>query len=239
MSLKLALGKRGLEEGGADDLSRSLVTSHDPTCAASEAYRVLRTNLLYSLVDLPPKVIVTTSPGPHEGKSTTCANLAVVLTQAGKQVLLVDCDLRRPVVHKVFGLRNFRGLVSVLAGEHSLQDVSHEPLPGLKVVTVGPVPPNPAEHLGSRRFAELLDGARAEFDYVLLDAPPTELVTDPAIVSTQSDGVLLVLDAQSTRKGAVRQAMRSLEGVGANVIGTVMNNVKASRGGYYGYGHEY
>jgi receptor protein-tyrosine kinase len=159
-----------------------------------------------------------------------------VLAQAEKRTLLVDCDLRKPVVHKLFGLRNVQGIVNVLVGEHSLSEVWQEPLQGLKVVTTGPIPPNPAELLGSRRFAEFLASIRKDFDYVLIDAPPVQLVSDPAILASQGDGVLLVIDAQETRKGAVRQAMRSLEAVGAVVLGTVMNNVKVSKSGYYGYG---
>lgn len=217
------------------DFSGRLVTIMDPNSVASEAYRTVRTNLLYSLVDLPLQVVVMTSPGPQEGKSTTCANLGVTLAQADKRTLILDCDLRKPVLHKIFGLRNVYGIVNVLAGEWKIEEVWHEPLLGLKVVTVGPVPPNPAEILSSQRFADFLERVRKDFDYVLVDAPPIELVSDPAILATQGDGVLLVLDAQKTRKGAVRRSMRSLEAVGANVLGTVMNNVRAGRSSYYRY----
>jgi receptor protein-tyrosine kinase len=222
---------------GAEELASRLVTVLDSTSAASEAYRTLRTNLLYSLVDPPPKVIVLTSPGPGEGKSTTCANLGVALAQAGKDVLIVDCDFRKPVMHKFFGARNLQGVVDVLAGERNLQEVWRQQVEGLKVLPVGTIPPNPAEVLGTQRFTNFLAGVRAEFDYVLVDAPPVGLVSDPAILATQGDGVLLVLDAQNTSKGSVRQAMRSLETVGARVLGTVMNNVKAPRDGYYHYGY--
>lgn len=219
-----------------NDLSGRLVTIMDPTSVASEAYRTLRTNLLYALVDNPPKVIVLTSPGPQEGKSTTCANLGIVLAQADMRTLIVDCDLRKPVVHKVFGLRNIRGIVDVLVGQHGVQEVWQEPLLGLKVLPVGPLPPNPTELLSSRRFASFLESIRKEFDYVLVDAPPIGLVSDPAVLATQGDGVLLVVDSQKTRTGALRESMRSLDAVGANVLGTVMNNIKKSKGDYY-YGY--
>jgi capsular exopolysaccharide synthesis family protein len=222
----------------AEELASRLVTIVEPNGVASEAYRTLRTNLIYSLADAPPKVVVLTSPSPGEGKSTTCANLGVVLSQAGKEVMIVDCDFRKPVMHKFFGLRNFQGAVDVLVGERRLEEVVKEPIEGLRVVPVGPIPPNPSEILGSQRFTNFLSGARMEFDYVLVDAPPVGLVSDPAILATQGDGVLLVLDAQNTRKGSVRHAMRSLEAVRANVLGTVMNNVSASKGGYY-YGYTY
>jgi receptor protein-tyrosine kinase len=159
-----------------------------------------------------------------------------VLAQADKRTLIVDCDLRRPVIHKVFDLRNIDGLTNVLTGERELPEVWREPLKNLTVLTVGPIPLNPAEVLGSRRFSQFLDRVRREFDYVLLDAPPTHLVSDPMVLASQGDGVLLVLDAQNTGKGAVRKSLRSLEAVGANILGTVMNNQEGSNvGGYYRY----
>jgi capsular exopolysaccharide synthesis family protein len=225
-----------------EELAARLVTVAEPTSVASEAYRTLRTNLLYSLMDTPPKVLVLTSPGPGEGKSTTCANLGVVLSQAGKEVLVIDCDFRKPVMHKFFGMRNLQGVVDVLRGERRVEDVWGEPVQGLRVIPVGSIPPNPTEILGTKRFADLLAELRQRFDYVLVDAPPVGVVSDPIILATQADGMLFVLDAQNTRKASVRQAMRSLEGVGAKVLGTVMNNVKASQSGYYygytHYGHE-
>ncbi|CAN5808015.1 CpsD/CapB family tyrosine-protein kinase [soil metagenome] len=231
-------GRRERKEAKSGDLSGRLVTILAPNSLASEAYRTLRTSLIYTRVDTRPKTIVVTSHGPREGKSTTCANLAVVLAQAGKNTLLLDCDFRNPVVHKIFNLRNLTGIVDVIVDRRSLQEVAHEPLAGLKVATVGYPPPNPSEIAGSRRFAEFMSQMRRDFEYVLIDAPPVGLVADPLVLASQGDGVVLVLDAQNTRKGAVRQAMRSLEGVGARVLGTVMNNVKKARGGYY-YGSTY
>jgi len=163
----------------------------------------------------------------------------VVLAQAGKTVLIVDCDFRKPIMHKFFGLRNLQGMVDVLVEERSLQEVTKEPIEGLTVVPVGRIPPNPTELLGNQRFANFLTSVRREFDYVLIDAPPVGLVSDPAILATQGDGVLLVLDAQTTRKSSVRQAMRSLDTIGANVLGTVLNNVKALNGDYYRYEYKY
>src|SRR5215208_4754907 len=166
-----------------------LVTILDPTNAVSEAYRALRTNLLYGLVDTPPKVIVLTSPGPGEGKSTTCANLAVVLAMAGKSVLLFDCDFRKPTLHKIFELRNLHGIVDILVGERELTEVWKEPVEGLMVVPAGPIPPNPAEVLGAQRFSELLASEREQFDYVLIDTPPIGVVSDAAILARQGDGI--------------------------------------------------
>jgi len=157
----------------------------------------------------------------------------VALAQADRSTLIVDCDLRRPIVHKIFGLHNDRGIVAILADERSWREVCQEPLPGLKVIAVGPIPPNPTELLSSRRFAEFLDQARQEFDYVLIDTPTTNLFPDSAVVAAQGDGVLLVLDARDIRKGAVLRAIRRLQTVGATVLGTIINDAKASKGGYY------
>lgn len=224
--------------GGGGNSGR-LVTVSDPDSTISEAYRTLRTSLLYSLVDNPPRLITVTSPGPREGKSTTCSNLAVTLAQAGKSTVLLDCDLRRPVLQEIFQLRNIRGVADVLASERPIERVWHETIENLKVVTTGAVPPNPAELLGSERFSELLRRLRGQFDYVLIDAPPVQSVSDPAIIASQSDGVLLVLDAQNTRKRSVRRSIQTLEAVGGIVIGTVLNNVKASDVEHYGYTGSY
>jgi capsular exopolysaccharide synthesis family protein len=233
------------EKADTDELAGHLVSVLDPMSAATEAYRSLRTNLLYAAVlDERPKVIVLTSPGQGEGKSTTCANLGVVLAQAGKEVLIVDCDFRKPVMHRFFGLRNLYGIVEVLIGERQLQEVWKQPMERLHVINVGRIPPNPTELLSTRRFAEFLASFREKFDYVLVDAPPIGLVSDAAILATQGDGILFVADAQNTRKGSVRQAIRSLKAVGANVLGTVMNNVKIVKSSYsyyatyYTYGSE-
>ena len=228
--------RRTRQDEESNHLRERLVTTLEPNSAGSEAYRSLRTNLIYAVVDKPPKVIVLTSPAPREGKTTVCANLGVVLAQANKRTIILDCDFRKPTVHKIFGIRNIFGVTDVVVGERSLPEVSQEIMAGLEVAPVGPLPPNPAELLSSQRFSELLVGLRREFDYVLVDAPPVEAVSDPLILASQGDGVFLVFDAQKTRKAAVQRSMRSLEDVGANVLGTVMNNVKKTKGGGYYYG---
>ena len=227
------LEKQAQKETSSHDLSGRLVTLLEPDGASSEAYRALRTSLLYAVVDTPPKVVVVTSHGPSEGKSTVCANLGVALAQAGKNTLLVDCDFRKPVMHKIFGMRSARGVVDVLVGERGLQEACGEPLPNLKVLVAGVAPPNPGELLASRRLSAFLVAAREEFDYVLVDSSPVGLVSDAAVLATQGDGVLLALDAQRTRKADVRRAVRALRAVGANVLGTVMNNVKGTNSVYY------
>jgi capsular exopolysaccharide synthesis family protein len=220
-------------DGEDKDFSRHLVALTEPRSPAAETYRTLRTNVLYGFIDDPPRTIVLSSPGSGEGKSITCANLGLVLAQAGKNTLIVDCDMRKPAMHKIFGLHNTKGLTDILSEELKLDEVWQEPLENLKVITVGIVPFNPAELLGSRRFAEFLSRARGEFDYVLMDSSPLQFVSDPIVLASQADGVLLVFDAQNTHKRAVMQSIRSLEAIGANVLGTVMNGVKASERDYY------
>jgi capsular exopolysaccharide synthesis family protein len=186
----------------------------------------------------PPAVVVLTSPGPSEGKSTTCANLGVALAQAGHKTLIMDCDLRGPLLHKVFGLSNAYGLVDVLTNGHDLEDLLREPpLTNLNVVTAGPIPPNPTELLGSGRFSEVVREARERFDYVLLDSPhllaagPSSMgpFADPLELDSRADCVLLVLDAQGTTRNALRQAMQTLESAESSVLGLVVNNVEPTR----------
>jgi capsular exopolysaccharide synthesis family protein len=219
-----------------DGASRDLVTVHDPSGRASEAYRMLRTNLFYALIDSPPKIIVLTSANAGDGKSTTTANLGVTLAQAGKSVLTLDCDLRDPRLHSIFDVSNSRGLVDILAAGDKVEEVWREPAPLVKLICAGPLPPNPAELLSSRRLAEFLAEMRRRFDYVLVDTPPVG-VSDSAVLAANGDGVLLVVDSQRTRKGPLRQALRTLRGVGANVLGTVMNNFEVPKGGTTKYGH--
>jgi capsular exopolysaccharide synthesis family protein len=221
-------------EGFSEGHSLGLMTLTEPAGAVSEAYRTLRTKIFYSATDNPPKVILITSPSSLAGKSTTCANLGVVMAQAGKSTLVVDCDLRRSALHKIFGLRNTYGLMNVLAQEGEPQEFWHEPLKGLHVLTSGPLPPSPTEVLSSQLVAGFLEQARRKFDYVLLDTPPTPLVSDSAILAPQADGVLLVVDVERTRKGSLRKAIQSLEIVGAHFLGTVVTNAAAaSRDSHY------
>jgi polysaccharide biosynthesis transport protein len=239
MIRRLAKADRGLSSDDARySPSDTLVALQDPTGAASEAYRMLRTNLIYSRVDTPPKVIVLTSAGRDEGKSITTANLGVTLAQAGKVTLILDCDLRKPVQHKIFNTRSIGGLIDVLVGERDPQEVWQEPIPELKLMPAGAPPPNPAEMLTSRRLADFLGQMKQKFDYVLVDTPPVGLASESPALAAIADGVLLVLDSKHTRKGSLRQALRRLENVGANVLGTVMNKYDAPRGrttddGYY------
>jgi capsular exopolysaccharide synthesis family protein len=197
-----------------------------------EPYRILRINLLRAVADAPLKVILVTSPGPAEGKSTTCANLGAVLAQAHKNTLIMDGDLRKPSMHKFFGVDNLFGVVDVLSGELNLSEVWEEPLPKLKMLSSGPLLPDSAQLLDSERFAELVYLARQQFDCVLVDSPAMGSVFDPMIIAAHVDAVLLVLDSK-TRKESLRNAVRGLEAVGANILGTVINNVEKAKSSHH------
>jgi capsular exopolysaccharide synthesis family protein len=212
-----------------DDAQAQLDLNSEPDGVVSEAYRTLRTNLLHSFVDGPPRVIVLASPVAAKKHSSACGNLAVSFAHVGKRTLVVDCDLRRPFVHKLFGLRNLYGLTDVLAGGSRLQDVWQEPLPGLRVLTAGAPTPGAVDLLESNEFEALLGLMRQEFDIVLIDVPSLETVSDAAVLATKGDGVLLLLDARDTRKAPVRRAVNELRTVGANVLGTVLCDADTGR----------
>lgn len=219
-----------------EDERQKLVTLSDPRSPAAEAYRSLRTNLEFSSLDEPLRTMVVTSPAPEAGKSTTLANLAVTLAQAGRQVILVDCDLRRPSLHEIFGISNSTGLTSVILDDTtSALPLRETGVAGLRLLTSGPLPPNPAELLGSRRMADLIRSLCEQADMVLFDAPPVIAVTDAAILASQVDGVLLVLKAGVTRREHAQRARAALDKVNARLVGTVLNNVKldTSLYGYY------
>jgi capsular exopolysaccharide synthesis family protein len=215
----------------------NLITLTDPRNPVVEAFRTLRTNLEFSSLDHPVKTLVVTSPGDGEGKSTTLANLAVTTAQSEKTVCLIDCDLRRPSLHHLFGLSNEVGLTSMIRDD-SLRDappLQATSVPGLRVLTSGPLPPNPSELLGSRRMEEIIASLSRQADIVLFDAPPITMVTDAAVLATKVDGVLLVVSAGHTRREHARRAKALLEKVNARLVGVVLNNVSFDAGlrGYY------
>jgi non-specific protein-tyrosine kinase len=214
----------------------NLVTLSNPRAPASEAYRALRTNLIFSGLREPLHTLVVTSPAPEEGKSTALANLAVTLAQGGKRTIVVDCDLRRPSQHDIWGIAREPGLTTmVLEGlkEAPLVEVGIE---NLKVLTSGPLPSNPADLLGAPRMDEIVEQLKKKADMVLFDAPPVIAVTDATLLAAKLDGVLLVLRARSTRRDHAERAKELLERVGVRIVGTVLTNAQVDTqiGGYYG-----
>jgi capsular exopolysaccharide synthesis family protein len=215
----------------------TLITLTDPRSPVSEAYRSLRTNLEFFSLDEPIRTLVVTSPGAEEGKSTVLANLAVVLAQGGKRVILADCDLRRPTQHTLFGLDNTTGLTTMMVDETAQSEppLRKTSVDGLRVLPAGPSPPNPAELLGSRRMKEAMAALLEQADLLLFDAPPVLAVTDALVLAVQADGVLLVVKAGSTKREHVQQAKERLERVNARIVGSVLNNAPtdSTLEGYY------
>ena len=212
-----------------------LISLRDPRAPASEAYRTLRTNIQFSSLDKALHTLLATSTAPDEGKSTTLANLAVTMAQAEQRVILVDCDLRRPTLHTLFGLNNDAGLTSMILSQDDVPPLQETGVPGLRLLASGPLPPRPADILGSRRMEAVIARLRAEADIVLFDTPPVVAVTDAAVLATKVDGVLLVFQAGKTSRDRARRAREMLEKVKANIIGVVLNNAEVDQGyGYYG-----
>ena len=219
------------------DSDKELVALNDSRSPAVESYRLLRTNLQFVAVNHPLDTMLITSPSPTEGKSITVANLAVAIAQADKKTIIIDADLHRPRQHRLFSLPNNVGVTTALLAEHPdpsdlLQTTG---VPNLRVLTSGPLPPNPAELLGSDRMKELLKHLAEQADVVILDSPPATVLSDAMILSTQSDGVLLVLDVGQTRRDAARRAVESLRQVNARLVGALLNRVPTKGGGYYYY----
>ena len=216
--------------------SRKLVASFDPKAPVSEQFRTIRTNIEFSGVDEQIQVIMVTSSGPMEGKSTTTANLAVVFAQQDKKVLLVDADLRKPTVHYTFNQTNTFGLTSVLSGQAQLNSTAHvTDIPNLSVLTSGPIPPNPAELLGSKSMAKFIDEARENYDMILFDTPPILAVTDAQVLGTQCDGSVLVVFSGKTEMDHAKKAKELLAATKSKLLGAVLNGKKLQNSDYYYY----
>lgn len=216
---------------------RRLITVEEPRSPISEAYRVLRTNIQFSAIDQEIQVLTVTSTQPNEGKTTTVANLAVAYAQDGKRVLLIDADLRKPTLHRIFRCTNRKGLTNVLAHLGSMEDeLTKTFVDNLYLLSAGPKPPNPAEMLSTKRMSMLLKQLRQQFDIVLIDTPPALALTDAQVVAAQSDGVLLVVHAGKTKRELVRKCKANLQYVKANLLGVVLNNqTKKEMNSYYYY----
>jgi capsular exopolysaccharide synthesis family protein len=190
--------------------------------------------------DHPFQTLLVTSAGPSEGKTTVASCIAVAMAHAGHRVVLLDCDMRRPRVHKVFGLSNDLGVTTALIDLESIGEIIHDTVvPNMKVICTGPIPPNPSELLHSDAFARLLADLKVRFDRIIIDSPPIVPVTDAAILGTQVDGTILVVRAFKTSRDLVRRAKRTLNDVGARIIGSVLNAVELNRPEYGHYRYQY
>jgi protein-tyrosine kinase len=214
--------------------SSSLIAHSEPKSPAAEAYRSLRTSIQFAGLDHKCRSIVVTSSSPGEGKSTTVANFGVVMAQTGARMCLVDSDLRRPTLHRIFGLSNSRGLTTALLEGLALKDIAQPTLvPNLFVVTSGPLPPNPAELVGSNRMRESLETGVTDFDMVLLDSPPVVSVADAVALASFTDGVVLVVQTGKVPHEVIRRAAGNIQAVKGRILGVVMNAVNLKRDGYY------
>jgi polysaccharide biosynthesis transport protein len=218
---------------------RDLVVHLEPRSTAAECCRTIRTNITFQSADKPLRTLAITSAMPKDGKTTIAISIATTLAQSGRRVLLVDTDMRKPRLHRVFKLGSSQGVTTVLAGEATIDEVARDTgIPGVSLMPCGPLPPNPSELLHTRRFAEVIEEARSKYDIVIFDTPPLGAVTDPAVISTQVDGTIMVVRSGATTRNGVDAALRQLHSVSAKLIGIVLNGVDltdSNYGSYYAY----
>ena len=216
------------------DTSQELIAFNYPRSTASESYRGIRTNILFSSAESVPQVILITGVGPQEGKTITTANLAVTMAQADSKIVILDCDMRRANVHKVFGTANDHGISNLLVGNSNMREaILHTRIPNLDVIPCGPIPPNPSELLGSTRMTTLLNSLRKHYAHILIDSPPSIAVTDAVVLSKSVDGVILVIRAGYTAKEIIKSGIAQFGAVGTHILGVVLNGVDMSRDRYH------
>lgn len=228
----------GFPKGSERGPDRDLVVHLNPNSPYAEACRTVRTNLLFMSAGKPQRIVQFTSPGPIEGKSTSCVNLAIAMAQNGQRVLVIDADLRRPVVHRILGVSNERGLSTLLATDARWEEVVQSTaIEGLSVLPSGPIPPNPVELLHAEKFRKLLEELSRHFDRILVDSPPVFAAADAAVISSLVDGVVFVARYKKTTKEMARRTLRSLEDVNAPILGVLINAVdlKSQEYSYYTY----
>ena len=219
----------------------SLIMQKNPKSPSAEAFRTLKTNIQFASFDKPVQTILVTSPGPSEGKSTTASNLAMAMSEGGKSVILIDCDLRKPSIHRKFKISNQKGISSILAGEYDLSEATTRLNDSLTILTTGIIPPNPVELISSNKMKKFVLDLKNDYDYIIIDAPPVLAVTDAQLLSTYADGTILVVSSGETDKGAVIKAKDLLDNVKAKILGIVLNKLDVKQGkrysknGYYGY----
>jgi len=238
----LPIAQKTQRSNGNGNGRELLINTEGPSLQA-EAYRHLRTSVLLSTAGRPPRTLLVTSSMPSEGKTTTVVNMATVLAQTDSQVLVIDADMRRPRLHQVFGMENRAGLSSVLSSEISenelLSVISRYKDSNIHLLPSGPIPPNPAELLGSEQMRHLIDKASGQFKYVIIDSPPIASFTDGVLISSIVDGVLLVVQGGKTSRQVVKRTRQMLHEIGAKVIGVVLNKIDLRSQEYYYYHQDY
>lgn len=215
------------------------IVMREPTSPVTENYKAMRTALLLSSADRPQRKILVTSMGPEEGKTTTSVNLAMAIAQSEYKVLLIDADLRKPRIHKVFGLNNGKGLSTYLAGASDMKVMQKGPLPNLDVIPSGPIPPNPSELLSSNRMNEMIAALGKDYDFVICDSPPLLSVADSLMLSKALDGTIIVTRAGATTYDMIKRGLKSLADLKAHVLGVVINGMDVKKGDKYHYYNYY
>ena len=217
----------------------AVYVAKEPRSPVSEAFRSLRTNIEYTNVENPPNTIMIASANPSEGKTTVAVNLAMVFSQSGKDVVLVDADMRRPMVHRYMGLSNRVGLSDAILDSGSTKAVEHPwKDTSLSVITSGSLPPNPSELLSSQNMVRFIENLNQENHVSIIDSPPF-LVADATVLAANVDGVILVVQPGKTRTSSVAASIEQLDRVNANILGVVFNRIPRNRGYYYGGYHQY
>lgn len=217
-----------------------LISIKDPKSPVAESYRTLRTNIKFSSFDKKIQSILITSSGTGEGKSTTAANLAIVMAQSGNNTIIIDCDQRRPNTHKLFGVSNEVGLSNFIVGTIGFNEVIQKTeVENLHILTSGTRPPNPSELISSNKMMGFVEELKKEYDYIILDSPPVIPVTDAQLLASYADGCLLVVSSGEVEKEAVIKAKDLLNKVNAKIIGVILNKLEVREKGYYGYYYHY
>lgn len=216
--------------------NKQLITVVHPKSPIAESYRTLRTNIHFSSFDKKVKTIVITSSGPGEGKSTTCANLAVVIAENGYKTVLIDCDQRRARLHKLFNTSNEKGLSDFLVDNIQFSEaVQKTEIPNLNIITSGTRPPNPSELVASEKMKKFIEDLKEDYDYIILDTPPITVVTDAQLISAYADGCVLVVASAEVEKAAAIKAKELLEKVNAKILGVVLNKMDVKQKEYSRY----
>ena len=234
------LPEAGSANESDDQYSDGLIALNNPKATASEAYRGIRTNILFSSADVSPQVILISSSAPGEGKTITAANLAVVMAQMGNKVLLIDCDMRKPKLNKVFEVSRDKGMSNVLVGGCEIAAaIVPTKVPHLDIISSGPLPPNPSEIIGSNRMAAVMQELRGRYERIIIDSPPITAVTDSAILAKHADGVIVVIRCAETHLEIIKNGLAQLHSVNARIFGAILNCVNMGRESYYYYQYHY
>jgi capsular exopolysaccharide synthesis family protein len=229
-----------VHEADEYSIDKDLIALHSPKSTTSESFRGIRTGIIFSSADQPPQILLVTSAGPAEGKTFNAVNLAVIMANAGSKVLLMDCDMRKPRIHKIFGVQRDTGLSNIQVGTGEFNNlVIASAVDNLDVLPVGPIPPNPSEILGSKKMGSLIKELKEKYDRIIMDSPPVTAVTDAVLLAPITDGVLLIIRANETPRQIIQNGIDHLKSVNAHILGGILNGIQTGRDSYYYYQYYY